>query len=252
MAGETLGDWLGKAPFTLTMSSGFFGFYAHTGFVRALLDAGLRPAAFTGSSAGALVAGCIASGLAPSDLARELVAIERRDFWDPRPGLGLLAGRKFRARLERMLPVARVEACTSPLAVSVFDVATRRTRVVREGHLADTLRASCAVPFLFHPVWLDGRPTLDGGILDRPGLDGVAPGARTLMNHLTSRSPWRRAAPQSMEVPRREGLTVLAIEGLPRSGPTRLDAGRAALKRAEEAAKRALGAPVEALVRVKA
>jgi NTE family protein len=55
-----------------------------------------------------------------------------------------------------------------------------------------------------------------------------------------------------MEVPRREGLTVLAIEGLPRSGPTRLDAGRAALKRAEEAAKRALGAPVEALVRVKA
>ncbi|MBA3819296.1 MAG: patatin, partial [Deltaproteobacteria bacterium] len=37
----TLGDWLGRAPFALAMSSGFFGFYAHTGMLAALTGRGL-------------------------------------------------------------------------------------------------------------------------------------------------------------------------------------------------------------------
>ena len=51
----SLAEWLADRPFTLAMSSGFFGFFAHFGTLRALLDHGLSPARFCGSSAGALV-----------------------------------------------------------------------------------------------------------------------------------------------------------------------------------------------------
>ena len=41
----TLREWLAQGPFTLAMSSGFFGFFAHAGVLLALREAGLAPAA---------------------------------------------------------------------------------------------------------------------------------------------------------------------------------------------------------------
>jgi len=46
--------------------------------------------------------------------------------------------------------------------------------------------------------------------------------------------------------PRRREMTTLVIADLPRSGPTRLDAGRRALAMAREATRRALDRPIAA------
>ena len=54
MTALNLGEWLGERPFSLAMSSGFFGFFAHTGVVEVLDEEGLRPARLYGASAGAL------------------------------------------------------------------------------------------------------------------------------------------------------------------------------------------------------
>src|SRR5262245_21144563 len=97
----TLREWLALGPYTLALSSGFFGFYAHTGFVAVLEREGLPPDRVTGSSAGALVAGLWAAGLDAPAIEAELRRLRRADFWDPRPGAGLLAGRLFRRKLER-------------------------------------------------------------------------------------------------------------------------------------------------------
>ena len=35
------------------------------------------------------------------------------------------------------------------------------------------MQASWAMLLLFHPIWVDGRPLLDRGILDRLDLDGL-------------------------------------------------------------------------------
>src|SRR3954463_15684284 len=96
----TLGAWLREGPFSLGLSSGFFGFFAHTGLMTVLEDEGLLPARLTGSRAGAPVAGLWAAGLSASTLRNELLALRREHFWDPAPGLGLLRGRLFRERLE--------------------------------------------------------------------------------------------------------------------------------------------------------
>jgi NTE family protein len=236
---RTLGDWLADAPFGLAMSSGFFAFYAHTGMLAALVARGLTPAHAAGSSAGALVAGAWAAGVPPDELAGVLERLERGDFWDPAPGAGLLAGKKFDAMLRRMLPVTAFERCGAPVRISAFDILARRTRVLATGDLADAIRASCAVPAMFHPVWIARRPYWDGGILDKPGIAGVPPG-RLLYHHISSSAPSR----VHRELPRRPDTIALVLRDLPRSGPFRLAAGRRALVHARAATERALDLPI--------
>jgi NTE family protein len=246
---ERLHDWLATEPFALAMSSGFFSFFAHTGMLASLTKHGLAPNLVTGSSAGALVGGAWAAGLPADVLEQRLVALRREDFWDPALGAGLLAGKKFERILRDLLPVAAMAHCRVPVRVSAFDIARRKTAVLHDADLADAIRASCAVPALFHPVWIDRRAYWDGGILDRPGLAGIPAGERVLFHHIASKSPWRTRLP----VPRRAGMVTLVIEGLPRSGPFKLDAGRRALALAREATLRAFDAPiVDGVVRLSA
>jgi NTE family protein len=236
----TLRDWLAESPFSLAMSSGFFGFFAHTGMLAALEEAGVLPAEVAGSSAGALVAGLWASGIDAPALEVELTRLRREDFWDPWPGLGLLRGRRFRARIDSLLRVEHFSGCRVPLAVSVFDLYSRSTRVLNHGKIAPAIQASCTVPLLFQPTWHGGRPLLDGGILDRPGLEGVPSGRRVLHHHLASRSPWRGKGDKSLVPPKRPGLVALVLDGLPRSGPFRLQDGVRALGAARRATQVAL------------
>lgn len=246
---ERLGDWLDAKPYALAMSSGFFSFFAHTGMLQTLTArASTRPHLVTGSSAGALVGGAWAAGLEPAALAERLVSLKRDDFWDPAPGAGLLRGRKFDRLLRTLLPVTVLERCVLPVAISVFDIVARRTHVMRTGDLSAAIRASCAVPALFHPVWIGRRAYWDGGILDRPGLAGIPAGERVLFHHIASKSPWRT----ELAIPRRDGMVTLVLDGLPRSGPFKLEAGRRALEVAREATKRALEQPiVDGVVRLR-
>ncbi len=234
-----LGEWLAEAPFGLAMSSGFFAFYAHTGMLDALLERA-QPAHVAGSSAGALVGAAWAAGLPPAELATVLAELSRDHFWDPRPGFGLLAGRKFDRLMRELLPVATFARCRVPLRISVFDILRRRTAVLTEGDLADTVRASCAVPGLFQPVWIAKRPYWDGGILDRPGIAEL-PAGRLLYHHIAARSPWRR----ELELPRRPDMVTLVIDALPRSGPFKLAEGRRALALARAATARALDQQID-------
>ncbi len=239
----TLGDWLAEAPFGLAMSSGFFSFYAHTGMLAALLDRGLAPSHVSGSSAGAMVAGVWAAGAEHRELETFLTSMRRDDFWDPGFGAGLLAGRKFDALLRRLLPIDRIENCNVPVRISAFDIFARKTVVLERGDLSSAIRASCAVPAMFQPVWIDRRPHWDGGILDRPGLAGVPPG-RVLFHHISNPAPWsRRNAPLS--IPSRAGMTTLVLDDLPSVSPFRLDAGPVALAAARAATARALDQSIE-------
>jgi NTE family protein len=240
----TLRDWLSSAPFTLAMSSGFFGFFAHAGLMSVLEEESLLPARICGSSAGALVGGLWAAGIPARQICDQLVQLRREHFWDVRPGLGLLRGARFRALLEGLMPVATFEACRVPLAVSVFDVAAMRSTVLRTGPLAPALHASCALPFMFQPVRINGRIYLDGGIKDRPGLKGANGDERVLFHHLTSRSPWRRKGSPSLRAPQRPDLQVIAVDGIPRVNPFALERGIEAIEAAARGMRLALSRAV--------
>lgn len=242
-ARPTLREVLAEKPFALAMSSGFFGFFAHTGMLTALLEADLAPVRVTGSSAGALVGGLWAAGLDPAHARAALEGLTRGDFWDPAPGPGFLRGRKFRVLLESLLPAPSFLQTRVPFAASVYDPLARHTVVITEGRLAPAIHASCAVPLLFHPVRIGARFYVDGGVADRPGLAGMPAGICVLYHHLASRSPWRSAA--SMTVARRAQLVALAIHALPRPHPFDLASGRRAIDLALARTRLALTRPVE-------
>jgi NTE family protein len=219
------------------MSSGFFGFFAHTGALMALLERGLRPARVVGSSAGALVTGLWAGGLEPEEMRALLLRTTRADFWDPAPGLGLLRGAKFDRLLRTAIGDRRAEHCRVPARISIFNIKTRRTVVRDHGDLADLMRASCAFPLLFQPVRIDGTLYADGGILDRAAFAGLGEDERTLFHHLPSKSPWRIRVPAP---PTRPNAFTVAPYGLPRLGPFRLEDGARAIELAREHMQRSL------------
>lgn len=173
MTGEALRAWLARGPFTLALSSSYFGFYAHAGLMQAFEEAGVRPAKLTGASAGALIGAAWASGMSSHEVRELLFQVKRADFWDPGLGAGLLRGGKFR-RLIAGHFVSRFEDTRIPFEVAVFDILRARTEYVGRGDLPSAVVASCAVPGLFHPVRREGRWLWDGGVFDKPGVNVTA------------------------------------------------------------------------------
>lgn len=204
-----------------------------------LEEEGFHPTLVTGASAGALVGGLWASGTRAARIEAELRPLQRKDFWDPSLGLGILRGELFRSRIENMLVARAFESAKIPVALSAFDVRARRTVVLDRGDLAPAICASCAFPVLLQPVDIEGRAMLDGGIADRPGHAGLPreKTRRVLFHHLASKSPWRREDPAA---PRRDGMVTVTFSGLPRLGPFRLERGAEAFDRARDATRRAL------------
>ena len=57
-----------------------------------------------------------------SDLKEFLFSLERKDFWDPSFGLGLLAGRQFDDILRELLGCQRFEETMAPIQIAVFEL----------------------------------------------------------------------------------------------------------------------------------
>jgi predicted acylesterase/phospholipase RssA len=161
------------------LNSSFLGFYAHAGFMQGLEELGVRPAAVSGASAGALVAGFLAAGKSAGETAALLLQPDLRatllDWGVPWRALGTLANRpgftgavsadRALRLLRGHLGDHRVEACTQPrLALSVTNLTAGRTEVITAGPLAEFILASGAFPGLFAAREVEGAHYWDGGI----------------------------------------------------------------------------------------
>ncbi|MDI3298479.1 MAG: patatin-like phospholipase family protein [Bacillota bacterium] len=166
-----------RASFGLALGAGGLRGLAHVGVLQALGEAGLRPAAIAGSSAGAIVAALYAAGWSPGEmeaLARTLDARRLYDLavgpgrlaaalarwllgeaglpngWLPPYPLGLIRGERLRRLLESWLGHRRFAELDLPLAVIATDL-TRGRRVVfasagRARALAEALERACPGP----------------------------------------------------------------------------------------------------------
>jgi NTE family protein len=164
----------------VVFSSGFFGFFAHAGFLSALREAKITPAGYAGSSAGAIVAAMAAGGMSDDAVRELLFSVKKDDFWDPDPPAtilkaalrlfkgysGYLRGEGF-LRLLARIPVRRIEDCAVPLLICATDLAHQREAIFAEGDLARSLQASGAVPVLFKPVRMNGSLYVDGGVVNK-------------------------------------------------------------------------------------
>lgn len=253
------------------MSSSFFGFYGHTGFLRALDARGVRPVAYSGASAGSMAAAFgAADGL--DRLPRLFESLRRQDFWDPTPFFGrppgLLRGHKLRDLLAAHLPVRDFEGCRGRLVTVATDLTHGRRHVDDSGEIATAVWASSALPILFRPVPRLGALHFDGGVVDKLPIRALIERAEldVVVAHiipssgLTSPPPWWPGGliERALDVARDDGwrhqvalaeargIEVHVVESNPpRVNPFKLHEGPKAMIAAERNVLMALDAPPE-------
>lgn len=190
----------------VVLSAGYFGFYGHAGFVDGLRAEGVVGDAWSGTSAGGMIAAFAASGAPADTLITALLKQRRSDFWDPDwLGLaldavkkghrtsGLLRGNRFLDLLTSFLPVKRFEALVHPLVLVATNLSTRAPLLLTRGDVPSAVHATCAYPGLFQAVRRDGQLLWDGGMVDKAPVlalvDAMAdrPLDVLLVHHLPSR-----------------------------------------------------------------
>jgi len=171
----------------VVFSSGFFGFFAHAGFLAALRELRVQPSGYAGASSGAILAAMAASHMSDSRIKELLFDLKKSDFWDPDPIFtllkralslfkgytGYLKGDGF-ARLLDQIPIKRIEDCPTPLVITATNITLQREEIFTRGGLIKAIQASGAVPMLFKPLEIDGSLYVDGGIVNKAPLQALA------------------------------------------------------------------------------
>ena len=156
--------------FDLVLSSGYVAFGSQAGFLSAVEAADLRVTGVCGTSSGALCSALWLSGLSSEDVFRMTTvrAPLRAVRFSSAPWRGLFTMEPVIRELRQVLR-PRFEDLDVPFAVGVLDD-TGAHRLLREGPLPEAVAASCAMPYVFHPISLGALRCSDGGAIDRTGL----------------------------------------------------------------------------------
>ena len=151
---------------------------AHIGVLKALERGRIAVDLLSGTSMGGLVAASHASGVSADELEQEalrmssvrrLLALIDRTL----PRRGLFQGQRVMDYLNTWLEDRTFDDLRTPLALVAVDLNTRQQVVLRQGRVADAVRATIAVPGLFTPVERDGQSLVDGGLLNNLPIDVV-------------------------------------------------------------------------------
>src|SRR3546814_6133289 len=106
----------------------------------------------------------------------------------------MLGGRTIARQLDRHRGHASFEQLALPCAVVAADLVTGDAVVLNTGNVAEAVRASMALPGIFHPVIRDGRVLVDGGVIMPVPVEAV----RSLAPRLPVRSEEHTSELQSL------------------------------------------------------
>jgi NTE family protein len=182
----------------LVLSGGGAHGIAHLGVIMVMEEAGLRPDYISGTSMGSIIGGMYAAGYSADSLYKMLkstnwnevlsnkipenwiVYPEKQRFYNSiislsistkkvNIPLGLNNGQQIEKVLSYYLwPVADISDFSKlpiPFVCNAVDIFTYRNIDLKQGYLADAIRASFTVPSIFTPIQIDTLLLLDGGLL---------------------------------------------------------------------------------------
>ena len=153
----------------LALGGGVARGWAHIGAVRALRRHGIEPDVVAGSSVGALVGGLFLAGRlsALEDWARRLTKLKIVSYLDLRLSSGgLIGGARLMAEMREYVGNIRIEDLRTPYVAVATDLVTGHEVWLREGDLAEGMRASFSLPGVFPPIKIDGRWLVDGALVN--------------------------------------------------------------------------------------
>ncbi|MGA0560626.1 patatin-like phospholipase family protein [Larkinella sp. VNQ87] len=160
--------------FGLVLSGGGARGIAHLGVLKGLLEAGFSFSQLAGTSAGAIVGSLFAYGYSPDEI---LKIIETTPFYrHVRPAftrMGLLRLDKAETLYRTYLPEDRFETLPIPLHVVATNLTEGTLAVFDTGELVRPVLASCCLPGIFEPYWINKQQYVDGAVLNNMPVEVI-------------------------------------------------------------------------------
>ena len=154
----------------LALGSGGARGAAHTGVLKVLEREGIPIAAVAGSSIGALVGAAFVTGIPSEQVEKEWLQTDVhrlfRSFLPTFPRAGFSSGAELKQMLADLLGEGRIEDLLIPYAAVACDIDTGETVTLTDGPLVEAVRASTAIPGVFHPVRRGQHLLVDGGLVE--------------------------------------------------------------------------------------
>ena len=141
--------------------------FSHIGVIKALEEAGIKPAMISGTSAGSLVGAVWASGKTGDEIEKISETLDAKDiktskmFFIPSKATGL-----ENVVINAMGGDLNFDELQVPFYCVTTNLVTGKEVVWNSGKVAKCVSASCAFPGFFAPVHIDGQNYIDGGLLN--------------------------------------------------------------------------------------
>jgi NTE family protein len=167
-ANETVPKSVHRPTIALALGGGAARGFAHVGVIQVLEEAHVKLDLMTGTSAGSVVAALHASGRNGIELQRIAETMDEATFEDwtlTSINRGVLQGDALAHYVSQQVGGRRIEELPVPLGILATDLRTGEGVLFERGDVATAVRASSAVPGVFHPVSILGRDYVDGGLV---------------------------------------------------------------------------------------
>ena len=167
-----------KPRLGLALSGGGARGLAHIGVLKELERANIQVDYLAGTSMGGVIAAAYSSGLPITKI--EAIAHEYAEtrtllrLADPTiPRNGLFKGDQLEVFFRQHLGERTFDDMRIPLTLVAVDLNKGQEVHLREGPVADAVRATVSIPGVFAPVERDGQRLVDGGLLNNLPVDIV-------------------------------------------------------------------------------
>ncbi len=150
----------------LALSGGGSRAAAQLGALKALNDNDIEISAYSGTSAGSMVAVLAADGVDPEIALKEIDSFSIFTMVNLSYSLsGLSNLKKIKKSLSRLLSTENLEDLPVPTLIAATNLNAGKIRIFDKGPIIERVLASSSIPVLFAPQNIDGSNYVDGGML---------------------------------------------------------------------------------------
>lgn len=162
-----------KEGLAVVLSGGAARGIAHLGVLQALEEAGIKPQAIAGVSAGAIVGAFYCNGYSPAEILKIVkeTPVVRTFRFTRSPGLLKLD--KAESLFRKYLNHDTFEKLDIPLFFSASNVETAQVEYFSQGELIPPLLGSISFPPFFRPIKVHDKILADGGLINNLPVEPV-------------------------------------------------------------------------------
>lgn len=140
---------------------------AHIGVIKAVMQH-YAISGVVGTSMGAIIGGCLACGTDPDEMLGFAKDVSTMELFNPLnldfSRSGIFDGRAILKKFEDWTLSWNVEEANIPYVAVAYDLSRQTTVLINSGTMADAMRASSSLPFIFAPHEMGDYLFVDGGV----------------------------------------------------------------------------------------